>query len=57
MGGLRVGIPREYFFDIVEPEVKRLFDQAIATLEELGAQIEEVSLPHVGTPRWPATSS
>ncbi len=44
---LRLGIPREYFFDIVEPEVKRLFDLAIATLEGLGAQVEEVSLPHV----------
>jgi aspartyl-tRNA(Asn)/glutamyl-tRNA(Gln) amidotransferase subunit A len=47
VGGLRLGIPREYFFDIVEPEVKRLFDQAIATLGRLGAQVEEVSLPHV----------
>jgi aspartyl-tRNA(Asn)/glutamyl-tRNA(Gln) amidotransferase subunit A len=47
VGGLRLGIPREYFFDIVEPEVKRLFDQAIATLEGLGAQVVEVSLPHV----------
>jgi aspartyl-tRNA(Asn)/glutamyl-tRNA(Gln) amidotransferase subunit A len=47
VGGLRLGIPREYFFDIVEPEVKRLVDAAIATLEGLGAHIEEVSLPHV----------
>ncbi len=45
--GLRLGIPREYFFDIVEPEVKRLIDLAVATLERLGAEIEEVSLPHV----------
>jgi aspartyl-tRNA(Asn)/glutamyl-tRNA(Gln) amidotransferase subunit A len=45
--GLRLGIPREYFFDIVEPEVRRLFDEAIATLARLGAQVEEVSLPHV----------
>ncbi len=45
--GLRLGIPREYFFDIVEPEVKRLIDLAVATLERLGAEIEEISLPHV----------
>ena len=45
--GLRLGIPREYFFDIVEPEVKRLFDLAVATLEGLSAQVEQVSLPHV----------
>ena len=45
--GLRLGVPREYFFDIVEPEVKRLIDLAVATLGRLGAEIEEVSLPHV----------
>ena len=46
--GLRVGVPREYFFEIVEPEVERLVRLAIATLEQLGARVEEVSLPHVG---------
>jgi aspartyl-tRNA(Asn)/glutamyl-tRNA(Gln) amidotransferase subunit A len=45
--GMRVGIPREYFFEIIEPEVERLVDEAIATLERLGAQVQEVSLPHV----------
>jgi aspartyl-tRNA(Asn)/glutamyl-tRNA(Gln) amidotransferase subunit A len=45
--GLRLGVPREYFFDIVEPDVQRLVQEAIATLEGLGAHIEEVSLPHV----------
>jgi aspartyl-tRNA(Asn)/glutamyl-tRNA(Gln) amidotransferase subunit A len=46
--GLRVGVPREHFFEIIEPEVERLVRQAIATLETLGASVEEVSLPHVG---------
>jgi aspartyl-tRNA(Asn)/glutamyl-tRNA(Gln) amidotransferase subunit A len=46
--GLRIGIPREYFFEIIEPEVERLVDAAVATLERLGAHVEEVSLPHVG---------
>jgi aspartyl-tRNA(Asn)/glutamyl-tRNA(Gln) amidotransferase subunit A len=45
--GLRVGVPREYFFEVVEPEVERLVDEAIATLERLGAQVQPVSLPHV----------
>jgi aspartyl-tRNA(Asn)/glutamyl-tRNA(Gln) amidotransferase subunit A len=44
---LRVGVPREYFFEIIEPEVERLVDEAIATLERLGAQVQPVSLPHV----------
>ncbi|MCA1646749.1 MAG: hypothetical protein LC797_15265 [Chloroflexi bacterium] len=47
VGGLRLGIPREYFFDIVQPDVTRLIDQAVATLHGLGAQVVEVSLPHV----------
>jgi len=47
VAGMRLGVPREYFFDIVEPEVKRLFDAAVATLEGLGAEVVEVSLPHV----------
>lgn len=47
LAGLRVGIPREYFFEVVEPEVERLVREAIRKLEELGASVEEVSLPHV----------
>jgi aspartyl-tRNA(Asn)/glutamyl-tRNA(Gln) amidotransferase subunit A len=45
--GLRVGVPREYFFEIVEPDVERLVRDAIATLAQLGAEVEEVRLPHV----------
>jgi aspartyl-tRNA(Asn)/glutamyl-tRNA(Gln) amidotransferase subunit A len=44
---LRIGVPREYFFDVIEPDVERLVREAIAALERLGARIEEVSLPHV----------
>jgi aspartyl-tRNA(Asn)/glutamyl-tRNA(Gln) amidotransferase subunit A len=45
--GVRLGVPEQYFFDIVEPEVKRLVDEATRVLEGLGAQVEQVSLPHV----------
>jgi aspartyl-tRNA(Asn)/glutamyl-tRNA(Gln) amidotransferase subunit A len=44
--GLRVGVPREHFFDLLEPDVERLVRAAIATLERLGAHVAEVSLPH-----------
>jgi aspartyl-tRNA(Asn)/glutamyl-tRNA(Gln) amidotransferase subunit A len=47
LAGLRVGVPREYFFDIVEPDVERLVREAVGTLERLGARVDEVSLPHV----------
>ncbi|HWJ02032.1 MAG TPA: Asp-tRNA(Asn)/Glu-tRNA(Gln) amidotransferase subunit GatA, partial [Verrucomicrobiae bacterium] len=44
--GLRVGIPREYFGEGLEPEVDKAIKEAIAKLQELGASIEECSLPH-----------
>ena len=43
--GLRVGLPREYFGEGVEPEVRRVVREAIGVLEELGASVEEISLP------------
>ena len=42
--GLRLGIPKEYFFDIIDPEVAEAFNKAVAVLEGLGASTEEVSL-------------
>jgi len=44
--GLRVGIPAEYFIDGLDPEVEAAVRAAIATLEDLGAKTESVSLPH-----------
>jgi len=44
---LRVGVPREYFFDNVDAEVLAAVRGAISVLEELGAQVSEVSLPHI----------
>ncbi|HRF98590.1 MAG TPA: amidase family protein, partial [Aggregatilineales bacterium] len=44
--GLRVGIPKEYFVEGMQPEVESAVRTAIAKLEELGAKIVEISLPH-----------
>jgi aspartyl-tRNA(Asn)/glutamyl-tRNA(Gln) amidotransferase subunit A len=43
--GLRIGVPREYFGEGVDPAVAALVRQAIDTLCELGATAEECSLP------------
>lgn len=44
--GLRVGVPREYFIEGIQPEVESAVRAAIDQLAALGAEIVEVSLPH-----------
>jgi aspartyl-tRNA(Asn)/glutamyl-tRNA(Gln) amidotransferase subunit A len=44
--GLRIGIPKEYFIEGVDPEVKQLVLDAVKVLESKGAIIKEVSLPY-----------
>ncbi|HEX6290900.1 MAG TPA: Asp-tRNA(Asn)/Glu-tRNA(Gln) amidotransferase subunit GatA [Herpetosiphonaceae bacterium] len=44
--GLRVGVPREYFVEGMEPGVEQAVRAAIDVLRDQGAQIVEVSLPH-----------
>ena len=44
--GLKIGLPREYFIEGLDPDVKKSLDAAIATYRELGAEFVEVSLPH-----------
>ena len=46
--GLRLGIPKEYFVEGMQPEVEKTIRTAIAKMEEMGAQVEETSLPHTG---------
>ena len=43
--GLRLGVPEEYFVEGMEPGTRRAIDDALATLEGLGASIRPVSLP------------
>ncbi len=46
LDGLRIGVPNEYFVEGMEPDVERSTREAIATLERLGAEVSETSLPH-----------
>jgi aspartyl-tRNA(Asn)/glutamyl-tRNA(Gln) amidotransferase subunit A len=46
LSGVRVGVPHEYFISGIQPEVEERVRQAIAVLEEFGAQLIPVSLPH-----------
>ena len=44
--GLKIGIPKEYFTSGIAPEVEQAVRNAIKTLESLGMEKVEVSLPH-----------
>jgi len=43
--GVRLGLPKEYMIEGIEPQVKSAIDAAIAQLETLGAEFVDVSLP------------
>jgi aspartyl-tRNA(Asn)/glutamyl-tRNA(Gln) amidotransferase subunit A len=42
---LRVGLPLEYFWERIDPEVRRLAEAAVRSLIGRGGSIEEISLP------------
>src|SRR5439155_19088849 len=44
--GIRLGVPKEYLREGIDPQVKAAVDQAVKQFELLGAEIVEVSLPH-----------
>jgi Asp-tRNA(Asn)/Glu-tRNA(Gln) amidotransferase A subunit family amidase len=45
--GLRVGVPTNFFFDAVDPEVADAVHAALAVLVEAGAVLVDVTVPHV----------
>lgn len=46
LSGMRIGIPKEYFIDGIDPEVLQVIEATKAILEEQGATLVDVSLPH-----------
>jgi aspartyl-tRNA(Asn)/glutamyl-tRNA(Gln) amidotransferase subunit A len=47
VAGLRLGVPREYFeVEGIEPGVRTAVERALEVLEEAGAELVEVHLPH-----------
>ncbi|HET7343506.1 MAG TPA: amidase [Methylomirabilota bacterium] len=43
--GLRVGVPRNYFFEGVDDEIVRAFEEALGALRRLGAEVRDVEIP------------
>ena len=44
--GLRIGVPKEYFVEGMQPEVEKAVREALANLEKAGARTVDISLPH-----------
>ncbi len=44
--GMKIGVPKEYFIDGINPEVRKVMDEALEKFKTLGAEIVEISLPH-----------
>lgn len=45
---VKIGIPREYFIDGMDPEVEKAVRDAVDAMKGLGANVADVSLPHTG---------
>lgn len=49
--GVRIGVPRDYFFDDLDPEIEDAVRTAIAVMESNGATAVDVEMPWVSTGR------
>jgi aspartyl-tRNA(Asn)/glutamyl-tRNA(Gln) amidotransferase subunit A len=47
LGGLKIGLPKEFFGDGLSPDVASAIDAALAEYRKLGAEIVEVSMPNL----------
>ncbi len=46
--GMRIGVPKEYFPEGMDPEVRNAIEAAIQKIAGLGCEIVNISLPHTG---------
>ncbi len=54
LAGLRIGLPKEYFDEGLDPEVAATIEAAIKVYESLGATIKQITLPntHLAVPTY-----
>jgi aspartyl-tRNA(Asn)/glutamyl-tRNA(Gln) amidotransferase subunit A len=45
--GFRIGVPTNYYFDRLQPEVEAAVLSAVKTLRTLGAEIREIEIPEI----------
>ena len=46
LNGVRLGLPKEYFVDGMDAEVRARVEEAVRQCADLGAEIVDISLPH-----------
>lgn len=44
--GLKIGVPKEFFSEGLDPEVEKIIERGISEYKKLGAEIVEISLPN-----------
>lgn len=44
--GPRLGVPRRYFLELLDPAVRKTFEQAVARLADAGCRIDDADIPH-----------
>jgi aspartyl-tRNA(Asn)/glutamyl-tRNA(Gln) amidotransferase subunit A len=52
----RLGWPKDYYFERLDPEVQHAIDAAGKAFQQIGARIQEVSLPHLADSQESATN-
>jgi aspartyl-tRNA(Asn)/glutamyl-tRNA(Gln) amidotransferase subunit A len=48
IAGLKIGLPKEFFADGLDPDVAKVIESAIAEFRKLGAEIVDITLPNMG---------
>jgi aspartyl-tRNA(Asn)/glutamyl-tRNA(Gln) amidotransferase subunit A len=46
MHGLRLAVPRKYFCDLLDDDVRARFDEAVERLRAAGAVVDDIEIPH-----------
>lgn len=46
LSGKKIGVPKEYFSENLDPRIKSLCDAALERFKTLGMEVKEISLPH-----------
>ena len=45
--GMKIGVPRNFYLDIIQPEVKDIFENTIENLKQQGAIVVDVEIEHM----------